>query len=159
MNNINQKNQNCDSIMDTYLCLDKGDRIPFKSTLHFLTCKKCRSQVKMLKTAEKIAKAPLEIPVPIDDISILKVMQKIDPNYQSSKNPISISKWIIGGIAMILFMLTFRLSDYCKASEVITISFYLFFAFAVTVYCSVFVGSNMDFFVKMIKTKSSKISF
>ena len=96
----------CSKIMDTYLELDKGERIPWKVTLHLLTCSKCRKQVKMLKAAEKIARSPIEIPVPIDDSSILAVMSKINPDYQNYKNPISIAKWIIAGVIMILFMLT-----------------------------------------------------
>ncbi|MGN0740214.1 MAG: hypothetical protein ACI4LX_08610 [Treponema sp.] len=145
--------EECNKVMDIYLGLDKGERVPFSATMHLLTCRKCRRQVRMLKSAENLARKPLEVPVPIDDESILSVMSKIDPNYNSSKNPISISMWIIAGITMILFMLIFGLSRFHNVSEIIMISFYIIFAVAVTVYCSMFIGTNMDFFVKIMKTK------
>lgn len=107
----------------------------------------------MLKAAETLARKPLEVPVPIDDESILAVMTKIDPNYKEVKNPISIALWIVAGVAMILFMLMFGLSSFRNGSDVILISFYIIFAVAVTVYCSMFVGTNIDFFVKKMETK------
>ena len=148
------KNENeCNRIMDIYLGLDKGERVPLEVTLHLLTCSKCRKQVKLLKNAEKLTRAPLEVPVPIDDEAIISVMKKIDPNYSLSKNPISITKWIVGGVAMILFMLTFGLSSFQEANTGFLISFYILFAVAITSYCALFVGTNMDYFIKMINTK------
>ena len=143
----------CNRIMDIYLGLDKGERVPLEVTLHLLTCSKCRKQVKLLKNAEKLTRAPLEVPVPIDDEAIISVMKKIDPNYSLSKNPISITKWIVGGVAMILFMLTFGLSSFQEANTGFLISFYILFAVAITSYCALFVGTNMDYFIKMINTK------
>ncbi len=145
--------RNCDEVMEKYLMLDKGERVPIDITLHLITCKKCRKQIRMMKAAEKTSKGPLSIPVAMNDFSIEAVMAKIDPNYSYSKNPISITKWIFGGVAMILFMLAFGLSNYCGASKAIVISFYTLFAGCVTAYCAMFVGTNMDFFVKLINTK------
>lgn len=147
----------CNEIMDKYLALDKGEKVPFEVTLHLLTCSKCRKQVQVLKNAEKISRAPLELAVPMDDFSIEAVMAKIDPNYRNAKNPISIAKWIVGGIAMILFMLTFGLSNYGFASKAVIISFYTLFAICVTAYCAMFVGTNMDFFVKMLETTKKSL--
>jgi len=148
-----KKTEECNRVMDAYLSLDKGERVPFNMTWHLLTCAKCRRQVKALRMAEKIAKAPLEIQVPIDDDSILAVMKKINPQYTNSKNPISITRWVIYGLAMILFMSVFGFSKFQEASKWVLISFYLLFALAVTAYCAIFVGTNMDFFVKMMSTK------
>ena len=143
----------CSEVMNNYLSLDKGERVPLGVTLHLITCKECRNQVRALKRAEKIARAPLEIPVAMDDFSIEAVMAKIAPNYNSTKNPISIAKWIVGGIAMILFMLTFGLSNYCTANKTVMITFYTLFAGCVTAYCAMFIGTNIDFFVKLMETK------
>lgn len=143
----------CNEVMDKYFSLDKGDKVPLAVTLHLITCKECRRQVKAMKAAERIARAPLEIPVEMTDFSIEAVMAKIDPNYSYSKNPISIAKWIIGGIAMILLMLTFGLSEYCSANKTVMITFYTLFAGCVTAYCALFIGTNMDFFVKLMETK------
>lgn len=149
MNKLNS----CDKVMDTYFGLDKGERVPMDVTLHLLTCKKCRKQVKMIKSAEKISRHPLELSVPINDATIEAVMKKVMPEYNFGKNPISIGKWIVAGIIMIVFMLTFGLSSYQKADETIMIAFYVLFALSVVVYCAVFVGTNMDFFVKLINSK------
>lgn len=146
----------CNKIMDAYLMLDKGEKVPFEVTLHLLTCRKCRKQVQLLKACEKITRAPLEIQMPIDDSSIEAVMAKIDPSYKNSKNPISIAKWIIGGITMILFMMAFRLSSYSLSNKGVLISFYILFALCVTAYCSMFIGTNMDFFIKMMETNTAK---
>lgn len=149
--------RNCCEIMDKYLSLDKGERVPLSVTLHLLICRECRKQIHLLKTAEKLAKVPLEIPVAIDDFSIESVMAKIDPEYISAKNPISIAKWVFGGIAMILFMLVFGLSNYSVANKTVFISFYILFAICITVYCAMFVGTNIDFFVKKIETTKKNI--
>ena len=76
----------CSEVMNNYLSLDKGERVPLGVTLHLITCKECRNQVRALKKAEKIARAPLEIPVAMDDFSIEAVMAKIAPNYNSTKS-------------------------------------------------------------------------
>ena len=54
---------------------------------------------------------------------------------------------------MILFMLTFGLSNYCTANKTVMITFYTLFAGCVTAYCAMFIGTNMDFFVKLMETK------
>lgn len=150
----------CNKIMDKYLMLDKGERVPLEVTLHLITCRECRRQVKILKKAERVAKVPLEIPVDMEDFSIAAVMAQIDPDFNpSAKNPISIAKWIFGGISMILFMLTFRFSNYFDANKTVMISFYVLFALCVTAYCAMFVGSNMDYFVKLIGTKKKSARF
>ena len=143
----------CNDVMDKFLSLDKGQILPLKVTMHLLFCKKCRSEIKMLKEAEKVCKAPIEVPCPIDDKSILLVMQKIDPSYTYTTSPISIKKWILGGICMILFMLCFGLNNPYQTNQAISIYFYLFFAILVTVYCAMFVGTNIDYFVKKINAK------
>ncbi|MCR5387497.1 MAG: hypothetical protein K6E69_10295 [Treponema sp.] len=150
-----KKIEECNRVMDIYLGLDKGERVPLNVTLHLLTCAKCRKQVKGLKKAEKLARAPLEIPVPIDDSTILAVMHKINPQYSELKNPISITKWIIYGLAMIVFMLAFGLSKFQESNKGVVISFYIVFALAVSAYCAIFVGTNMDYFVKMMTTKKT----
>ena len=44
-----KKIEECNRVMDIYLGLDKGERVPLNVTLHLLTCAKCRKQVKGLK--------------------------------------------------------------------------------------------------------------
>ena len=144
--------KNCNDVMEEYLRLDKGERIPLGLTLHLLVCKNCRKQVRLLKQAEKSA-----IPNPcsqtaLDDAAILAVMNKIMTESGSQKNPISLSKWIIGGILMILLFIAFSVFAKPGSNRFLTLSTYIELAAIVTVYCVLFIRSNMDFFVKKINS-------
>lgn len=144
--------KNCNDAMEEYLRLDKGERIPLDLTLHLLVCKNCRKQVRLLKQAEKSA-----IPNPcsqtaLDDAAILAVMNKIMTKSGSQKNPISLSKWIIGGILMILLFIAFSVFAKPGSNRFLTLSTYIELAAIVTVYCVLFIRSNMDFFVKKINS-------
>lgn len=146
--------KNCTQIMNQFLELDKNQRIPLKLTLHLLLCKKCRTQVRMLTKAEKIASEPLKVQVPLTDNSIEAVLRQINPqyDYEESKSPISLGRWIVSGAAMVCLMLLFGILTRGSSSQALLISFYLLFAGVVTAYCAFFVGCNMDFFVKKIET-------
>lgn len=149
------KMTDCNSIMDSYLMLDKGEKIPLEMTLHFLLCGKCRRQVKALRKAEKASSRPLEIPLPVTDSSIEEIMLQIDPDYKPAKNPIGLFGWIAGGIMTIVFMLAFLLVPSVRMNSAIQIMFFIVFAVVVTAYCAFFVGTNMDYFVKLLDTKKA----
>ena len=51
-------NQQCEKMIDTYLMLDKHERIPLAVCVHLLTCKKCRTQVRMMTQAEEKLSSP-----------------------------------------------------------------------------------------------------
>lgn len=145
---------NCNEIMDRYLELDKGERVPFHITWHLLTCRKCRQQIALLRLAEKTVAKSLEIPVPLNDSTIEAVMKKIQPESDiSSQNPISIRKWIFGGILMIILMLEFGFITDPRSDNMLTLSFYLIFSAIIITYCALFIGTNMDFFIKKIETR------
>ncbi|MCR5724836.1 MAG: hypothetical protein K6G80_07120 [Treponema sp.] len=121
----------CERTMNRFLELDKGERLPLAVTLHLLWCRDCRTQVRLMTMAERV----------VSGRSVHKM---------SLQKPVSLKKWIFGGVCMILFMLVFgRAADYF-ASEALWTAFALVFAAAVTAYCAIFVGCNMDFFVKKI---------
>ncbi len=142
----------CNQIMDTFLMLDKGQRLPAKISMHLLKCKKCRSEVRALTKAEKISGHALEVKTPLTDESIAAVMQKVDPSYKPKNYRVSLAQWIIIGFLMILGMLCFGI--YTHQSRDLTIAFYMVFAGAVIFYTLLFVASNMDFFVKKISKLS-----
>ncbi len=150
----------CTQTMNRYMELDKGERVPFAVTWHMLTCKKCRSQIKLLKLAEQKAAAPLKIPAPITDNTIADVLARISAqeDLKKKKNPVPIAGWVFGGIAMILLMLVFNLITEGIGSRLLLVSFYLIFAGVITAYCAMFIGSNIDFFVKVIQTRAEFIS-
>lgn len=145
MKKENSKSKNliksrCDLMMDRFLMLDKHERIPLRVTLHLLGCKKCRSQVRYLSKAEKIAAEPLKISVPLI-------------------KPVSMKKWIFYGILMILLMATYQLSAAKLGSETANTFFYIIFGIVVTAYCAIFIAANLDFFVKKISSTNSQDLF
>lgn len=144
--------KNCNDVMEAYLGLDKGERIPFGITLHLLACKNCRKQVRLLKQAEKSAVPNPCSQTALDDAAILAVMNKIMTKSDSQKNPISLSKWIICGIIMILLFVAFSVFAKPGSNHFLTVSTYIELAALVTVYCVLFIRSNLDFFVKKINS-------
>jgi len=148
----------CESIMQEYLFLDKNQILPLKITMHLLSCKKCRSEVRMLSKAQKISAAPLMESVSPDDASIKMVMNKLfSPN---KVKPISLTRWAISGILMLLLLLVFGLASRNLHNQDLQLAFYLIFAGIITVYGAMFIGCNLDFFVKKIDSfsESRKIS-
>lgn len=143
----------CNEIMNQFLELDKNQILPLRTTFHLLTCKKCRNQVRFMTMAEKHCKEPLTIPAEESSQAIISLMQKIDPEYlaKTSAAPISMRRWIVCGIAMILGMLFFMFHSKHVDSIALNVTFYCFFACAISAYCAIFVGSNLDFFVKKIE--------
>lgn len=143
----------CESAMNRFFALDKNERLPLGVTLHLLGCAECRTQVRMLSLAEKVAARPLKMPVSLAEADATrKTIERQLHLPLTAKNHVSLSNWIVGGVLMIAFMFAFVFLSKKIDSLLLTASFYLFFAGAVTAYCALFVGSNMDFFVKKIKT-------
>ncbi len=148
-------NSKCEKTMDKFLEMDKNDRIPFGVTMHLLFCKDCRRQVHYLTMAEKLAAAPLKVPAPLNDAALNQIMKSADPSWcdkNLQKNPVSMFRWILGGLLMILFLCCFGLFANSVQSEGLLITFYVVFSVIVVCYSAIFVGSNLDFFVKKIET-------
>ena len=130
----------CEKMMDEYLMLDKNQVVPLKLTLHLLSCQKCRSEVHYFSLAEKIAAKELKSDADLKAPAIKE---------EASKNPISMTKWIVGGIIMMIFLMFFGVESK-NATQELQVLFYIFFAVAVCAYCSVFIATNLDFFIKKI---------
>lgn len=149
------KNNICEKIMNEYIMLDKNERVPLKITLHMMKCKKCRRQIKMLSLAEKQLAEPLKIQVPLTDSTIENVLNKISPDLYKKmlKRPVSTAGWISGGI--ILFLCLIMLMKFISELDSRNLSLFcsLMIAVIVTVYCTIFVISNIDIFIKKISTK------
>lgn len=153
MKSKNSKNK-CVQILNDYLMLDKNQRLPFLMTLHILMCQDCRKQIKMLSEAEKITCAPLKLQTPVTSEAIKNIMMKIDPETYEGKavKPVRLLFWIIGGIAMISMLLFSLYSTSLMKSSSIMLIYALLIGFCVTLYCAIFVLSNVDYFVKKIST-------
>jgi hypothetical protein len=145
--------KNCNAIMERFMELDKNEKLPFYMTLHLLFCRDCRTSVRMLTLAERQAAQPLAEYVTVDDAFMQAIMAKVSPLTQESAAPVTMRRWVVSGLIMIAALFCFpifsdmRLPD----TEILTLSFYLLFGCAVAVYCVIFVGGNLDFFIKQIE--------
>lgn len=147
---MNTKNKKCEFYMNEFLKLDKNERLPLSLTLHLLFCKECRTTVRKFTLAEQACKLSINKPVDDFDPSVDSIMKAINPNYEVNDiPPLSMKRWVVSGILMIIAMLFFGITGTDSDSQ-LSVSFYLVFAGIVTAYCAMFVGCNMDFFVKHI---------
>ena len=142
----------CERAMNRFFALDKDELLPLSLTLHLLGCKRCRTEVRLLTLSERVAARPLRASATPREVSALVAQVRSQSASSAAKNPVTLTNWIIGGVLMVCFMLAFVLLTRSLKSNLLSVSFYLVFAGSVTAYCALFVGANMDFFVKKIKT-------
>lgn len=151
---MNQKR--CEEIIDTYLMLDKHERLPVSVCIHLLTCKKCRTQVRMMTQAEEKLSSPLSIQLPFSDLKLCNIMKNVDPAFDiKSICPVSMRRWVITGIFMIIAIILFEILDYLLPSaKVISLSIHLVFGISIVFYCTFFIACNLEFFVKIMQTSA-----
>ena len=104
---------------------------------------------------EKASSKPLNASLPLDNDTLVAIMAQIDSKYERKAEKIkhvSLRHWIIIGLIMLVAMLFYGIQTVSLNSTVLVIPFYLCFAGIVCVYCALFVGSNLDFFVKLFDT-------
>ena len=143
----------CEQTMHEYLLLDRHEHVPLRITAHLLICKKCRTEVRLLTIADKACTKPLTISVPLTSDSITSIMKAVIPEYINEEpelNKVSLKRWIVSGVIMIVAMLFFGINTYSANSQ-IALSVYLVFAGVITAYLALFVAGNMDFFIKKLK--------
>lgn len=137
----------CEKIMEKFYSLDKNEVIPFGVTLHLLTCKECRSKVRILTKAEKIITAKIHEKVNPDSAEITNIVNNVISENKNSVKPVSFVSWIISGI--ILFGIFTFLSYYCRSqSSSMQFALSIFIGFIFTFYVFGFLSTNLDFFIK-----------
>lgn len=147
--------QNCEQYMEQFLSLDKGEHLPFKLSMHLLFCKKCRAQVRALTKAEQLAARPLQVKTPVTSESIINAIKATVPEYNQKKYKVPIPLWIVAGALIIAMLFVFSLLSNRAVNGTLEFTTYLFFALVITSYVVFFIGTNMDFFVKKIGTKTA----
>ena len=155
VNRTENARNKCDKMMDKFLMLDKQERIPLDVTFHLLKCKKCRTQVRYLSKAEKYASEPLKVSVPITDSKISAILKTANPRWSTENfkiKPVSMAKWIVCGILMLLFMTTYTFTAAKLGNEEANTFFFITFGIVITAYCAIFIASNLDFFIKKISS-------
>lgn len=144
----------CEKIMDSYIALDRGEVVPFKVWIHLLFCSQCRTEVRFLSLADKACSKPLTIERKTHESLSTSIMMSIQKDPESAMlfkpKEVSLKKWILSGLIMLFAMLFFGLNVYSQNTQ-IALPVYLVFAIFITGYCALFVGSNLDFFIKKLK--------
>lgn len=150
----------CDSAFDRYLELDKNERVPLQVTLHLFACPACRTAVRHMTRAERIMSAPLRSPAPsAGDPAIRAAMERIRaaglsyPEDADETGRVSMTRWLVALFALAAGFAVVPSSSIGEWSRLVFgdayyLPFYILCGVAVTVFGGLFVGSNIDFFVK-----------
>ncbi|WP_156144673.1 hypothetical protein [Treponema phagedenis] len=152
----------CEKIIDTYLKLDKYERVPIGITLHLLRCRSCRETVKKLSKVYTQHRKKEKNPSPelVEDI-----MQNI---YQLSEKPVQtetlsdakILLWMLTGLLIVIGFIILPFTEIGQwginhLGIAFIIPFALICAISVSAFYAVFVGKNIDFFVKQFDLPTS----
>jgi hypothetical protein len=150
----------CDSAFDRYLELGKDERVPLQVTLHLFACPACRTAVRRLTRAESIMSAPLRSPdSPPGDPVIRAAIERIRaaglsyPEVADDLGRVSMTRWLVALFALAAGFAIVPSSSIGQWSRLVFgdayyLPFYILCGVAVTVFGGLFVGSNIDFFVK-----------
>lgn len=144
----------CGNVMDCFFSLDKGERLPFSSSMHLFFCKSCRTKVRLLTRAEKLASKPLLKKCSLKYGELPEKIRSADSSLLKNLKPVSMRRWVLSGAVMtVLLVLSGIFLEKTQNVSYLT-WFYAVVGGAVTVYCSAFIAVNMDFFIKITDTKN-----
>ena len=176
----NDENPKCKKYFERYLSLDKNEIVPFRASLHFLFCAKCRTAVRSMSAAERLlrhkmgesprrkarraankerpaAKRAAQDPIVA---AALKQIEDAGLAYPRILKPgrVSLAKWVACGLGLILCLAAFPFTAMGKWAVAVlgrhfVISFYITMGLAVAAYSVIFIGCNLDFFVKRIDAR------
>lgn len=154
----------CEKAFDRYLGLDKHDRVPLTVTLHLLACPACRTAVRRVTRAERILAKPLAVePLSAElsaaDSVVQEALRRINasglgfPQGFSEEGRVSLSRWLASGLALSAGFSILPFSQVGAWSRAVfgtgyLVSYFLLCGVAVTAWCGLFVGTNIDLFVK-----------
>ncbi|GMO16417.1 MAG: hypothetical protein Ta2A_26050 [Treponemataceae bacterium] len=147
----------CERMMNIFFALDKGEVLPLRVTLHLLGCKKCRTTVRRMFLAEKLAMENLHAEDAATLAQSQELLQKVyaavgAESANAQTEPVSMMRWIASGVTMIASMVAFYTLWHKNITVELNLTFAIVFAACVSVYCALFIGCHMDFFVKKINT-------
>lgn len=144
----------CENFMNSFFELDKGERLPFKSSLHILFCKNCRTKVRLLSKAQSIAQRAIIQKSVINEQNLSQLIENTRPSWLEHLKPVSMTRWVCAGIFMILLFVVSGMFLQRSQNQTYLMSFFVIVGGAVTAYCAAFIGVNLDFFIKKIDTKN-----
>jgi len=151
----------CEQHFDRYLSLDKNERVPLSLTLHLLVCPVCRTGVRHLTRAEIILAASLspqkplrnEDPVVAASLAMIAAAGLAYPAVEDEDEQVSLSRWLVSGIALAASFAIIPFSSIGAWSQTVfgnsfSVPFYISCGVIITAYFGLFVGTNIDLFVK-----------
>ncbi len=159
----------CDTAFDRYLALDKNQAVPLGVSLHLLRCPVCRTAVRTLTRAERVLAAPLspltafaapgDVKADFADQSVQLAFERIQAAgfayapIEAVAQRVSMSRWLFAGIVLAAgfgFVPFSMIGEWSSNAFGLAFSvpFYIVGGLAVTLYGGLFIGSNIDFFVK-----------
>lgn len=159
----------CEQAFNRYLSLDKYERVPLSVTVHILFCPVCRTGVRQLNRAEILVAQPLSVQKSQEAVDpvLAQALERIMSAGLAYSLPdrtdthVSMLRWVISGLALAfgftLLPFTFMGSwsrDVFGSS--FSVPFYILCGVAVTAYCGMFIGTNIDFFVKKFGMEDSR---
>jgi hypothetical protein len=154
----------CEKAFDLYLGLDKDERVPLSVTIHLLFCPTCRTAVRNLTRAERalaknLSPAATYSVDPVSDPALRAALARISseglsyPSVCPAEHRVSLYRWVICGLVMIAgfaIVPSSPIGDWTGTTfgNSYLVPFYLLCGVATTIYCGLFVGTNIDLFVK-----------
>lgn len=157
----------CAAAFERYLALDKHQHVPLSLTLHLFMCPVCRAAVRQVSRAESLLSKSLTPVSPKaslkDDPVLAAAMEKIVaaglayPVHEPVAKRVSLFRWFIVGVLLAggFAVLPFSASGVMMTEEfgtALVVPFYILCGCAVTAYGGLFIGTNIDLFVKRFKT-------
>ena len=160
-------NVKCSNAFERYLALDKHERVPFSIMIHLFFCPVCRTAVRQMAAAEVLLSRPFAVrshrtEAPVDPV-VSAALGKIAaaglayPVREPVAKRVSLFRWLLVGILLAggFALFPFTASGVWMQDEfgkALVIPFYILCGCAVTAYGGLFVGTNIDLFVKRFKT-------
>lgn len=160
----------CEKAFDRYLSLDRNERVPFGVTLHLLACPSCRTSVRRLTRADRLLSSPLAVQTAPSSFFAPASAVAVEPSVEAllariiaeghaceplcpAEPRISLYRWVVVGLALVAGFAIVPFSSIGVWTSLVfgnsfLIPFYLLCGVAVTVYGGLFIGTNIDFFVK-----------
>ncbi len=151
----------CEKAFNKYLSLDKNERVPLWVTAHLFACPACRMAVRYMTRAEVILAQPLASRphALLDNPVFAKALARITdaglsyPSIAPEEGNVFLFRWLISGLALIAGFAILPFSSLGAWSRLVfgnafSVPFYILSGVAITAYCGMFVGTNIDFFVK-----------
>lgn len=142
--------KNCNDYLEMFYKLDKHELIPLKLSIHLLFCRECRTTVRKLTKAEKLLSE--KALSPSDESSrtaayVLAAIDKTNLNYHEKKT--SLKKWALSGTALLVCMIIMIPLLILTGEDMLSLVSTISFSAMLCIWCSLFVGNNMDYFIKM----------